>query len=1280
MNRSLTWLHLSDLHARLRDDWDSRQITEALVRDLKTLRKDYGLRPDLLFFTGDASFGAAGGEKMVDQYQKVRAFLDAVRRAFEPEIPVRDVYLVPGNHDVDRGEITPDQTEWLRNPDRKLAEILTAMRDGKKQWRTWIDRLSHYRNFLTSYGLLHLKPDNPNLIWADAKEIAEIRVGIAGFNSAWSCADNQDKARLWCGGEWQISQLKQQLGPVEFSFALIHHPGNWLTAHEDPDFMRRLRQEFPLLLHGHEHQEWVEMDSEGRLVLSAGACYESTWMPNGYSVGRIDLDQCKGSIWLRQWDKTGNGWVSRNIAGKTKDGVWPIDHLPWVTTSGDQRESANPVTTPVAGEKSQSGESTKEHFTRRFCEHVIDQHDVLELFGCDIPRELQRQQLSVAYVSLNLSPEDDESISAIVPNVEPEVLFDAKANVPDANEEEDADVSGAAFDTVLDNISKGSGRLMILGPAGAGKSTLLRWCAIHAAQQVLAGSAILAKAATILNQPAVLDEWNRLKDENACTTPNSWRFKIPILIRLRDCPNGKLPAANDLPRFLAKHLPTAPADWMTDVLDAGRALVLFDGVDEIHRDQRSQLAEEISELVRTYPNCTYVVTTRPGAVESGWLTRLEFKEARVEPMNRADREEFIVKWYNSAALELKHRPRPGEDLTQTAVRLKAELTDQPELGVLASNPLLCAMICALYRERQERLPETPAELCEALVQMLLHRRERETPGLQDTHFLAAWRALQYPQKKGLIADLAWHMVSKGDSSIDLEKAAVIIGDGLASTPGRKQDEAQEVVQALVERSGLLRPTGDDRIDFLHNTLKEYLAAGQAVEGGDWQTLSAHADDPAWQPVILFTLALAPEPFNSAIVRHLLTLVPPAGQKHSRKLGALSGKERAALAETSARDFFLVRCRRAAKRLAADLSTRIDTLTGRLFPPVYMQEVEALAQLGPRILLHGAASLLDRKWWDGHSFDARLMARCLRLLRLVGGERATEALALIGKLPSNSSQVTGEWMMACTELREIGLPWPFEVKDQVWANNTRISDLRPLAQLSTLRHLEAGYTQVNDLQPLTGLTSLKSIALYGTKVFDLHPLAGLTGLEVLYLNSTRVSDLSPLAGLPSLKILWLGRTNVKDLSPLARLASLERLDLTQTQVADFTQLAGLSSLKTLYLQLTKISDLRPVAGLSSLESLFLSGAAKVNDIGPLAGLSALRRLDLDRTEVSDLGPLSKLPKLIELSLNGTKVSDIRPLEEIASLKILRVQGAQITPEEIERFKFARRDVNVNMPRN
>ena len=94
--------------------------------------------------------------------------------------------------------------------------------------------------------------------------------------------------------------------------------------------------------------------------------------------------------------------------------------------------------------------------------------------------------------------------------------------------------------------------------------------------------------------------------------------------------------------------------------------------------------------------------------------------------------------------------------------------------------------------------------------MLLHRRERETPGLQGTHFLITWRALQYAQKKGLLADLAWYMVSKGESSIDLETAKGIVAGVLASTPGRNQDEAAEVLEALVERSGILRPSGDDR--------------------------------------------------------------------------------------------------------------------------------------------------------------------------------------------------------------------------------------------------------------------------------------------------------------------------------------------------------------------------------------------------------------------------------------------------------------------------------------
>jgi len=1312
MTRKLTWLHLSDLHARKRDDWDAQEIKEKLVLDLKSMQKDHGLRPDFVFFTGDLAYGAANIE-MTEQYKLVRDFLESVRKAFDPEIPIRDLYLVPGNHDIDREEILPEQTVWLRHGDRKLDEIIAAMRDGKKQWRAWMERLENYRNFLISYGLTHLTPDDPHLIWADVREIEGVRVGIAGLNSAWSCANDEDKAKLWFGVDWQIAQVKRSMGEVDFAFLLVHHPGNWFTEQEDPEVMRRLRQEFPIVLHGHEHKKWVEHDSEDRLVLSAGACYQSTWMDNGYSLGTIDLDQRTGSIHLREWDSTGRGWVSHNIAGKTKDGLWQLKNLSWLSSSdGEKQNSSFESTDNVDDSNPVLGESADEHFTQRYCEHVIKQYDILELFGCDIPKELKSHQLSVAYVSLNLTQEDEDQPLSRRVNSKCDSSSTKNKTYLEGNEEPQNDInnSSAVVEQVLDSVSKGFGRLLINGSAGAGKSTLMRWCAIHAAQNILNESFTFET----VKIPSIL---NRHIDGELSRASENWRRKIPLLIRLRDCPAGQLPAANELPSFLAKHLPSAPLNWMTNVLDSGRALVLFDGVDEIHKDQRPQLANEIGELIRTYPKCTYVVTTRPGAVESGWLTRLNFIEARVEPMSRRDREEFIDKWYQSAALELKKRPRPGEDLSLTAFKLKVELIEQPELGKLASNPLLCAMICALYRDRSEKLPETPAELSEALCHMLLHRRERETLGLGDKHFLVSWRDLQYSQKKELLAELAWHMVSNVKSSIERTEALRLVAKGLASTPGRTAAEAEEVVQALVERSGLLRPASDDRIDFLHNTLKEYLAAGKVASLGDWQILAKQADDPAWQPVILFALAIAPEHFSSELVKVLLARIPSTNSP-VEKTRALTKTEQKALAVVKSRQFFLVRCRATAKRLDADLSNTIDGFLKHLLPPAYMNEVEALALLGPRILLYGTDTLENGEWWARQ--NCHMATRCLRLLRLVGGERAKAVLKAVRGLSSYSTQATNEWILACGELSpEERLPWPFYSNKAVYLSSSRITDislledlpelqrldldrtnvtsLSPLIKLPLLQSLFLWFTPVSDIKPLTGLVTLENLSLRGTQVIDLSPLKELISLKLLYLGHTKIHDLNPLARLIALESLDFSRTQVVDLKPLKDLVNLEWLSMWGTQVTDLTPLTDLISLQSLNFADTLVTDLEPLRGMTSLQRLYLQNTA-VDDLSALNKLSSIQYLNLSRTKITHLDPLSQLISIEEivldsvlindlsplaglssletLHLNQINVTDLSPLSQIKSLKRIYLGKTAIMKQELENFKTLRPDIKIH----
>lgn len=1269
MTKTITWLHISDLHARLSSEWDAKQITSALVKDLKRLNEELSHRPDFIFFTGDIAFGATATEVMSEQYAIVKNFLDAVRNAYSPPIPKRNIYLVPGNHDIDRNEITSGELEWLRSSKRTLEEVRHEMQRNSKQWRSWMDRFGSYRSFLRSYGLDHLQPESHHLCWADAQDVGGIRIGIVGLNSAWSAADDNDKGRLWGALDYQIAKMTQEIGETRFNFALIHHPSNWFTVHEDPSAFRAMRRSFPIILHGHEHNDWVQVDEDKKLIVSAAACYQSSWMANGYNIGHINLDTNTGSILLRQWDATGGGWVPREIAKKTHAGQLTINGIDWIGTIDETIAKGN----AQGGSNSDDSGKNLVHYTNVFCKYTCNKFGFLELFGCDIPRALQsHNHLSVAYVSLNLTsknvslkkpPLSDQPMTATANAAETAALDEHKIA--------QRSLGGVSLEYLLDSAPGLGQRLTILGNAGAGKSTLLRWCATRAADYILQ------------NGTSHLD-FDGGDDVIASGSPKSdvrqnrfhaWR-KIPFLIRLRDCADGEIPPVNEWPSVLAKHEQAAPREWIHNILSSGLGLILLDGVDEIHRDNRPQAAQEIAELVGKYPECTYIVTTRPGAVESGWLDQLDFSEALLEPMGKRDRDELIDKWYKSAELVLA-RLQTGEDLMSTAARLKSELAEHSELTLLASNPLLCAMICALYRERQERLPETPSDLCEALVHMLAHRRERETPGLGDRHFLAGWRDLQYGQKKGLLSDLAWSMVNSGDSFIDQSDALRIFGDALENTPGRNRGEAEDVLLATIERSGLLRSDGDGKIDFLHNTIKEYLAASRLLETSDLGGLVAHADDPFWQPVILFALSLGTEQFCSGLIRLLLSKLPHANAR-TRRPGALSKVEKEKLAQSNVRAFFIVRCKKAARRLSADLSTAVDELTRQLLPPTHMQDVEALAQLGPKLLAQSGDSLGAPKWWVKQ--DVRTAVRCLRLLRLIGGGRAKTYLSSIQRLPDSSSQLMAEWMLSNSELAAGTLPWPFLNKTHVAIDGTHVSDLSPLAKLNGLMYLSVRGTRLDDLSPIAGLRNLRSVDVSWTAVSDLTPLNQNRNLAHLYISSSavenievlrsiqsltffsayqsKIRDLGPLSLHSALKHLDLERTQITDLDPIKSLVALEELDLKGLQLSDIGPLSSLSSLRRLVLAATRVDDLSALAGAKSLEQLYLSGCP-VSDISPLGGEDrALKILDLSKTKISSIAALSSLGNLAVLNISGTSVQDILPLQKCVSLANLTMANVKL----------------------
>jgi hypothetical protein len=855
----------------------------------------------------------------------------------------------------------------------------------------------------------------------------------------------------------------------------------------------------------------------------------------------------------------------------------------------------------TVGELVTASTSATERSTRYEADYrqaVMRNLDYLELFGADISPESRRHTLSVAYISLNLKRSSGDR--------------DEPGSLP--------------VEAVLDSLHPEEGRLLIRGEAGSGKSTLSRWTAIQAASldlSSLTAGLALEDQVTLTSIPLAglrakgpwsapgtaparehgtgkdllngLQGRSRRLDEVQQRLSSNWRLRIPFLIRLRDCKDGQLPSPDDIPTHIANEIGSPPPDWVASILRQGRGLVLLDGVDEVPNVHRDQLRRAIESIVRAYPNNYYIASTRPTAVEEGWLAGAEFREAAVDPMSDVDRTLFIEKWHDAVGRELARLGRPDATLPQIASELIEHLPDHPPVARLATNPLLCAMICALHRERSQKLPESQAELCEAVCQMLLHRRERES-GLSMDTFPEAYRALTYPEKRAIVQDIAHYMVRNGASTIAWEQARQSVVESLKRFPDQKGLDPNESLKLLIERSGALRETRPGEIDFIHNTLKEYLAAERFVDAGDAGQLADRFADASWRPVILFSVATNRREFASEVVRRIL---------HVDRRGNLDAEE------LRARHLFALRCRAAALHLSPQLIAKLDAVKGSLFPPRSDMDAEALASSGD-------AAVDYLRWHKGLS-DTQAAA-CVRTLRLIGTPKAEKALRSYFK--DDRWNVVSELAKAVNPLEiddvrtrlESGHPIPAGFRAQ-------ITDLAPLRGLD-LRSLNLGDARIADLAPLAGLTRLQTLILWNTQTRDLAPLAELRSLQSLDLMGTQVTDLKPLRGLTNLHTLDLGRTQVSDLSPLAGLTGLRSLNLSETPVKELTPLARLTGLQSLSFIDTQVRDLAPLAGLRSLQSLSLAETS-VSDLTPLAALHDLILLDLSRTPVRDLAPIVRL---------------------------------------------------------
>ncbi len=317
---TITWLHLSDIHFRRTQSYNQHIGLQPLIQDIRELFES-GLQPDFIVLTGDIAQASRP-----EEYDMAKRFLDDVLDA--TGLGKDRLFLVPGNHDVDRSK-----NEMIAKAmipalfDRNAVNDFLAS-DGQRA--VVFDRFHHYHQFLHDY----LGPDVPydpqsEYYYIKHIEVAKQPVAILGLNSAWLAASDKDRNQLLLG-ERQVRDALELSRGAALRLALMHHPFDWLRDFDYRDVEPLLRKGCHFLLHGHRHEVGfleVRGPSGLAMVIAAGACYDTREYLNSYNVVRLDLKSAQGTIYLRVFsDRNGGFWAQRY--GELRRGAgWSI-HLP----------------------------------------------------------------------------------------------------------------------------------------------------------------------------------------------------------------------------------------------------------------------------------------------------------------------------------------------------------------------------------------------------------------------------------------------------------------------------------------------------------------------------------------------------------------------------------------------------------------------------------------------------------------------------------------------------------------------------------------------------------------------------------------------------------------------------------------------------------------------------------------------------------------------------------------------------------------------------------------
>ncbi|MEL6441079.1 MAG: NACHT domain-containing protein, partial [Cyanobacteria bacterium J06621_8] len=227
----------------------------------------------------------------------------------------------------------------------------------------------------------------------------------------------------------------------------------------------------------------------------------------------------------------------------------------------------------------------------------------------------------------------------------------------------------------IDEIISKHNKIIIYGKPGAGKTTLLK--------------------------KITLD----------CLENKKFAFKLPIYLEIRDCVdsdnNYKIEEYINL--YLNNYNISLSNNEINELIRKGVIILLFDGLDEINDDNQRQFIDYISKRFnKDFKECFTIISSR---LISRKYPINYFKELEISDFSEDQILLFTRKWF-------KNNLKFSDNLLK-------QINENSRLYELSTNPLLITLICIVYENRNQKLPNTRAELYEEGINILVEKWDLE---------------------------------------------------------------------------------------------------------------------------------------------------------------------------------------------------------------------------------------------------------------------------------------------------------------------------------------------------------------------------------------------------------------------------------------------------------------------------------------------------------------------------------------------------------------------------